>query len=87
MQSHVTTFLLGMDDPVAGRELTKGQGFLPRERKQRSCRLLLITRHAGCGDARSNTLTLTRKGDRLLERTFTALGPERQRLMTDLGGL
>src|SRR5947208_5582775 len=47
----------------------------------------LITRQVVRGDARSNRLTLTRKGERLLERTFTALGPERARLMRDLGEL
>lgn len=52
---------------------------------QRAEELGLIERHAVRGDARSSRLTLTRKGDRLLERTFSELGTERDRLIASIG--
>jgi len=54
---------------------------------QRAETLGLLERRAVRGDARSQRLTLSRKGDRLLERAFTALGPERERLAATLAAV
>ncbi|HTR32287.1 MAG TPA: MarR family transcriptional regulator [Gaiellaceae bacterium] len=51
---------------------------------QRAEALGLIERRAVREDARSQWLTLTRKGDRILARVFTELGPERDRLVAAL---
>ncbi len=52
---------------------------------KRAEELGLLERRAVRGDLRSHRLKLTPKGERLLARTFTALGPERQRLTVNLG--
>ena len=51
---------------------------------QRAEALGLIERRAVREDARSQWLTLTRKGDRILARAFIELGPERDRLVAAL---
>jgi DNA-binding MarR family transcriptional regulator len=53
---------------------------------QRAEDLGLIARRALRGDARSHELRLTPKGERLLERAFLELGPERDRLTQTLRG-
>jgi len=51
---------------------------------QRAEALGLVERRTVREDARSQWLTLTRKGERALARVFTELGPERERLQLAL---
>ena len=51
---------------------------------QRAEDLGLLARRALRGDARSHELRLTPRGERLLERAFVELGPERERLTATL---
>jgi len=48
---------------------------------QRAETLDLVERRVVREDARSQWLKLTRRGDRILARAFTELGPERDRLL------